>query len=62
MRFEAFSFGSICIDGITYEHDVVSHHGRVRRRKKKPSKKSAISSPTRHSPWKRRFPGTAGSW
>ncbi len=39
MRFEAFSFGSISIDGITYEHDVVIDHGQVRKRKKKPSKK-----------------------
>ena len=39
MRFEAFSFGSIRIDGITYEHDVVIERGRVRKRKKKPSKK-----------------------
>ena len=39
MRFEAFSFGSICIDGVTYEHDVVIDRGRVRKRKKKPSKK-----------------------
>jgi hypothetical protein len=39
MRFEGFSFGSIRIDGITYEHDVVIDHGEVRKRKKKPSKK-----------------------
>ena len=39
MRFEAFSFGSIRIDGVTYEHDVVIDHGKVRKRKKKPSKK-----------------------
>jgi hypothetical protein len=39
MRFEAFSFGSIRIDGITYEHDVVIDQGQVRKRKKKPSKK-----------------------
>jgi hypothetical protein len=39
MRFEAFSFGSIRIDGVTYEHDVVIDHGDVRKRKKKPSKK-----------------------
>ena len=39
MRFEAFSFGSIRIDGITYEHDVVIDRGWVRKRKKKPSKK-----------------------
>ena len=39
MRFEAFSFGSIRIDGVTYEHDVVIDRGWVRKRKKKPSKK-----------------------
>ena len=37
MRFERFSFGSIQIDGITYEHDVVIDRGEVRKRKKKPS-------------------------
>jgi hypothetical protein len=40
MRFEAFSFGSICIDGTTYEDDVVIDRGRIRKRKKKPSKSS----------------------
>jgi hypothetical protein len=39
MKFEGFSFGSIRIDGITYEHDVVIDHGEVRKRLKKPSKK-----------------------
>jgi hypothetical protein len=39
MRFEKFSFGSIRIDGVTYEHDVVIDGGKVRKRKKKPSKK-----------------------
>ena len=39
MRFESLSFGSIRIDGITYEHDVVIDHGEVRKRKKKPSRK-----------------------
>lgn len=38
MRFEAFEFGSIRIDGVTYEHDVVIDRGEVRERKKKPSK------------------------
>jgi hypothetical protein len=38
MRFEAFSFGSICIDGVTYDHDVVIDQGKVRKRKKGPSK------------------------
>lgn len=39
MRFEAFSFGQIRIDGVTYENDVVIERGEVRKRKKKPSKK-----------------------
>ena len=39
MRFDKFSFGSLQIDGSTYEHDVVIDHGEIRKRKKKPSKK-----------------------
>jgi hypothetical protein len=38
MRFEKFSFGSIEIDGVRYEHDVVIDRGEIRKRKKKPSK------------------------
>ena len=39
MRVQKFSFGSIRIDGVTYEYDVVIDRGEVRKRKKKPSKK-----------------------
>ena len=39
LGFEAFSFGSIRINGTTYEHDVVIDRGHVRKRNKKPSKK-----------------------
>ena len=39
MRFKAFSFGSISIDGTTYDYDIVIDRGRIRKRKKKPSKK-----------------------
>ena len=39
MRFGRLRFGSIEIDGVTYTHDVVIDHGRVRKRKKKPSRK-----------------------
>jgi hypothetical protein len=39
MHFENFSFGSIRIDGVTYEHDIVIDRGEVRKRKKKQSKK-----------------------
>jgi len=39
MQFDSFSFGSIQIDGVTYEHDVVIDRGKIRKRKKKPSQK-----------------------
>ena len=38
MQFEKFSFGSLTIDGKTYENDVVIDRGEIRKRKKKPSK------------------------
>jgi hypothetical protein len=38
-HFEAFSFGSIGIDGVTYEHDALIDRGQVRKLKKKLSKK-----------------------
>jgi len=39
MRFNVVSFGSIRIDGVNYDHDVVIDRGEVRKRKKKPSRK-----------------------
>jgi hypothetical protein len=38
VRFENFSFGSIRIDGVTYEHDLVIDRGEIRKRKKQASK------------------------
>ena len=38
MRFDEFSFGSIQIDGVTRDYDVVIDGGEIRKRKKKPSK------------------------
>jgi len=37
MRVERFTFGSIRIDGVAYQQDVVIDGGRVRKRRKKPS-------------------------
>jgi len=48
MRFQKFSFGSIRIDGVIYEHDVVIDRGDVCKRKKKPSKK--FRDQFRHTP------------
>lgn len=39
MQIDRFSFGSIRIDGETYEQDVVIDRGKVKIRKKKPSKR-----------------------
>ena len=38
MQFKDFCFGSLQIDGTTYEHDVVIDRGKISKRKKKPSK------------------------
>jgi hypothetical protein len=60
MRFEAFSFGSICIDGTTYAYDVAIDRRRIRKRKKKPSKRfrdrfgHTPLSIEEDIPWKRR--------
>ena len=39
MRFDKFSFGSIRIDGVTFERDVVIDRGKIHKRKKEPSRK-----------------------
>jgi hypothetical protein len=38
MRFDQYTFGSIEIDGEVHQHDVLIDRGRVRKRKKGPSK------------------------
>ncbi len=38
MRFDRFSFGSIRIDGETYDYDLVIDRGEIQKRKKKASK------------------------
>jgi hypothetical protein len=39
VRFESFSFGSIRIDGVSYEQDLVIDRGEIRKRNKKASKR-----------------------
>ena len=39
MRFTGYSFGSIQVDGVTYDHDLVIDHGKIRKRKKAASRK-----------------------
>jgi hypothetical protein len=46
---EKFSFGSIRIDGVSYDYDVVIEHGDVSKRKKKASKE--LRSKFGHTPF-----------
>jgi hypothetical protein len=39
MHFDKFSFGTLQIDGNTYQQDVVIDRGEIRKRKKTPSRK-----------------------
>ena len=58
MQLNEFSFGSISIDGITYDHDIVIDRSKVRKRKKKPSRKFREAfghtplPPEEEIPWK----------
>jgi hypothetical protein len=71
VAFGAFAFGSIEIDGVTYEHDVVIDGDRIRKRRKGPSKRlrdrygHTPLSPAEDIPWEcRRLvvgTGAAGS-
>jgi hypothetical protein len=39
VRFTDFAFGSVRVDGVTYDHDVIIDRGKIRKRKKAASKK-----------------------
>jgi hypothetical protein len=39
MRFTGYSFGSIQVDGVTYDHDLIIDRGKIRKRKKAVSRK-----------------------
>ena len=39
MRFTGYSFGSIRVDGVTYEHDLIIDRGKIRKRNKAASRK-----------------------
>lgn len=62
MRFEDLCFGSIRIDGVTYNYDVVFDRGEIRRRKKKPSKQ--FRDAFGHTPLSvgKKYLGSAGGW
>ena len=39
MRFTGYCFGSVRVDGVTYDHDLIIDRGKIRKRKKAASRK-----------------------
>ena len=39
VRFSGYSFGSVRVDGVTYDHDLIIDRGKIRKRKKGASRK-----------------------
>jgi hypothetical protein len=39
VRFTGYSFGSVRVDGVTYDHDLIIDRGKIRKRKKAASKR-----------------------
>jgi hypothetical protein len=39
VRFSGYSFGSVRVDGVTYDHDLIIDCGKIRKRKKGASRK-----------------------
>jgi hypothetical protein len=39
VQFTGYSFGSVRVDGVTYEHDLIIDRGNIRKRKKTASRK-----------------------
>jgi len=39
VRFTEYSFGSVRVDGVAYDHDLIIDRGKIRKRKKAPSRK-----------------------
>ena len=57
MQVRLLRFGSIEVEGRQYNNDIVIEGGRVRKRKKKPSKPTAMSSDILLCPLTRSSPG-----
>ena len=62
MQTEDFAFGSIRIDGITHEHDVVIEAGEIRKRKKGIRRNSVTTWVTLPCLWRKTSPGNTAGW
>ena len=62
MRFEGFSFGSIRIDGVSYDYDVVIDRGEIASGRKKLPRSFVMLSDTRRCRWRKGYRGSAVAW
>ena len=62
MRFTDYSFGSIRVDGVTYDHDLVIDRGKIRKRKKAASRRFRGGTGTLRSRPRRTSRGDAAGW
>lgn len=62
MRFEQYSFGSIQIDRVSYDHDLVVDRGKIRKRKKAASKRFRDAYGHTRFRWWKRFRGGVAGW
>ena len=62
MRFTDYSFGSVRVDGVTYDHDLIIDRGKIRKRKKAASGSSAARTGTPRSRSRRTSRGDAAGW
>jgi hypothetical protein len=62
VRFTEYSFGSVRVDGVTYDHDLIIGHGKVRKRRKAASRK--IRPAYGHTPLSiaENIPGDPAGW
>jgi len=62
MRFTGYSFGSIRVDGVTYDRDLIIDRGKIRKRKKAASRKFRREYGHTHCRSRRTSRGDAADW
>jgi len=62
VRISGYTFGSVYVDGVTYEHDLIIDHGKIRKRNKGASAGSAAPTGTPPCRPLRTSPGGAVGW
>jgi hypothetical protein len=62
VRFSGYSFGSVRVDGVAYDHDLIIDRGTIRKRKKGASRQFRGACGHTRCPPPRTSPGGAAGW